>query len=284
MTPVEIKKQNGNEEPFDEEKLTQSLLRSGMGEIEAQKILRKIKKKLYPGISTKEIYRYAFNNLKKRSKNYAATYSLKKAILAFGPSGYFFEKFVCAIFKELGYETDIGKIYRGKCISHEVDVVAKNDRHTFFMECKFHNASNKKNDVKTALYVHARHLDLKEGVQTPDFDDFYLISNTTFTKDAMEYSQCAGLKLIGLNSPEGQALHDIIRTSKLHPLTCLKKMRVRDKTKMMEEGHMLCKEVWDQPESLDILHLSVSEKRAILNEIRSILIMPEGQHKKVSSS
>ena len=48
--------------------------------------------RLYPGITTKEIYRRAFSMLRKASAHLAAEYKLKKAFQELGPSGYPFEK------------------------------------------------------------------------------------------------------------------------------------------------------------------------------------------------
>lgn len=271
MTPLTVKKYSGIKEDFSDQKLINSLLRAGSDVSNAEKILRYVKKRLYPGITTSEIYRLAFSQLKKASKSYAANYSLKKAILGFGPSGYFFEKFIAAVYRELGYDTEVEKIFRGRCVNHEVDVVATKDGHRILMECKFHNTPTKKNDVKTALYVHARHLDLKESSHTPDFDDFYLVSNSVFTTDAIQYAQCVGLKIIGLNTPEEKNLHQLIRELKLHPITCLKRMRIRDKNKLMEKGHMLCREVLDNSHLLTEIGLTPPEKRTILNEIRAII-------------
>lgn len=271
MTPIEIKKNTGLKEDFSDQKLIDSLKRAGSDAETARKILHFVKKRLYPGITTNQIYRMAFDQLKKASKNYAANYSLKKAILGFGPSGYFFEKFVAAMFREMGYETEIEKIYKGRCVDHEVDVVATKDGHTAFMECKFHNTPTKKNDVKTALYVQARHLDLKESAEAPDFDDYYLVSNAPFSKDAIQYSQCVGLRLIGLNSPDEKNIHAIIRELRLHPITCLKRLRVRDKNKLMEMGVMLCREVIENPQVLKDIGLPKNEQRSVLNEIKAII-------------
>lgn len=274
MTPVSVKKKSGISEDFSEQKLIKSLVYAGSGREAAEEIVAKLKKKLYPNITTAQIYQLAFSQLQKTSKHFAANYSLKKAILGFGPSGYFFEKFVAAIYSELGYETEISKTLKGRCISHEIDVVAKKDGLTYFMECKFHNSPNKKNDVKTALYVHARSLDLKEGSNTPYHEDFFLVSNSVFSKDAITYANCVGLRLIGLNSPDENNLHAIIRKFKLHPITCLKKLRIKDKEHLMEAGVMLCREVMAAPQILNKIGLGPSEKRSVLNEIRNILLGP----------
>lgn len=271
MTPVEVKKMSGEIEEFSPHKLKISLKRAGASGEQAEEILQQVKKKLYPNISTRRIYRQAFNLLKRESRKYAANYSLKKAILDLGPSGYFFEKFIAAIFRAKGYQSEVEKTYQGRCVSHEVDVIAENDKERIFMECKFHNSPQKKNDVKTALYVQARHLDLKEGPKTPRYDHFYLVSNTIFSQDAIQYSQCVGLKLIGLNTPQEETLHDMIRNLGLHPLTCLKKLRVRDKVALMKEGVVLCHEILLDKDILERIGLDKSHRTAALNEIRAII-------------
>ena len=271
MNVVEIKKTSGEREEFSDKKLKHSLQRAGADNDQAERILQEVKRRLYPGMSTRKIYRLAFRLLKKESKKVAANYSLKKAILDLGPSGYFFEKFIAAIYRAKGHQTEVEKTFRGHCISHEVDVIAENEQEKLFMECKFHNSPNKKNDIKTALYVHARHLDLKKGKQVPSYDQYCLVSNTTFSEDAIQYANCVGLKLIGLNTPEEETLHDMIRNLGLHPLTCLKKLRVRDKVLLMEEGFVLCHEILMDKQILDEIGLDHKGKVAALNEIRAIL-------------
>ena len=79
-----------------------------------------------------------------------------------GPSGFPFEKFVAAIIKEEGYQTEVGVIVQGACVTHEVDVVATTDHQHIMVECKYHNQQGRVNDVKIPLYIQSRFLDIEK--------------------------------------------------------------------------------------------------------------------------
>ena len=61
LSSFEITKANGEKSIFEPNKLLNSLLKSGAQKDEAHKIVTIISSELYPGISTKKIYRKAFN-------------------------------------------------------------------------------------------------------------------------------------------------------------------------------------------------------------------------------
>ena len=53
---------------------------------------------------------------------------------------------------------------KGKCASHEIDVIAdKGDSLRYMIECKYHNSQGIYTGLKEALYTHARFLDLNNG-------------------------------------------------------------------------------------------------------------------------
>ena len=120
-----ITKASGESVPFSADKLKLSLERAGANEDEIDRIIEEISSELYEGISTKKIYRTAFNLLKKDSGHLAAKYHLKRAIMELGPSGYPFEKFIGEILRYQGYKTTVGEIVQGKCVNHEIDVIAE---------------------------------------------------------------------------------------------------------------------------------------------------------------
>src|SRR5687768_7074750 len=136
---VLITKASGIIEPFSSEKLYNSLKKAGASEEIIKEILANVRSKLYKGIPTKKIYRIAFNQLKTNSKPVAAKYHLKKGIMELGPSGYPFELFIGEILKRQGYKTRVGEIVMGKCVSHEIDVIAEKNNDHFMIECKYHN-------------------------------------------------------------------------------------------------------------------------------------------------
>jgi hypothetical protein len=131
-TSIEITKANGKTSLFDPVKLWNSLTKAGARDETAHAIVDAISHELYPGISTRKIYRRAFKLLKERSRHLAARYNLKNAIMQLGPSGYPFEKFIGELLRHQGYTVLVSVTIEGKCVSHEDDVVAEKE-HQHFM-------------------------------------------------------------------------------------------------------------------------------------------------------
>jgi len=121
---INVIKASGEIEPFSQEKLTASLQRAGAGRELAQKIVNQVKPRLYQNVPTFEIYSVVMKALKKEQRELADRYDLKRAIMELGPTGYLFEKFVAAVLEKNGYKTLINRIMMGKCVSHEVDIIA----------------------------------------------------------------------------------------------------------------------------------------------------------------
>lgn len=243
-----VLKSTGEREPFSEEKLRASLRRSGATPETVEEIVAHIMAELKDGMQTQAIYRHAFSILKKRERGVAATYSLRKAVMQLGPSGFPFEKFVSEVLKTRGYKVQTDAIIPGFCVSHEVDILAEKDNQHIFVECKFHNEVSLKSDVKVALYVHARFLDLQKGHsvnegKSPKIHSGWLVTNTKATSDAIQYSECAGLTIIAWNYPHEGNLHDLIRESGLHPLTCLTTLSQGEKRALLQSGVVSCVEI-----------------------------------------
>jgi hypothetical protein len=156
-----VTKGNGEKVLFDAEKLKQALASSGAGIAEQENIARQVASKLFDGISTRKIYQMAFELLKKESHKTAGRYRLKNAIMEMGPTGFPFEVFVGKIFETMGYEVETGVFVKGKCIQHEVDVVARKPGEMIMVECKFHSDSSTNSGVQVPLYVQSRYLDVK---------------------------------------------------------------------------------------------------------------------------
>ena len=102
-----IKKNSKESEPFSIQKLEQSLQRSGASKDEIETIISKINSAIYDGISSNEIYKKAFAELKKLNKTTASRYSLKRAIFDLGPTGYPFERLVAALLKDVNRQQKV---------------------------------------------------------------------------------------------------------------------------------------------------------------------------------
>lgn len=238
---MKVRKASGRLEDFSGEKVKNSLLRAGANHELANKILAHLEGELFDGITTREIYSHVFSLLKKWESPLASKYNLKAAIMQLGPAGYPFEQFVASILHHLGYEVEVGQIVKGKCVAHEVDIIARKDGEYSFIETKFHNKAGTKSDIKTALYVWARFLDVSG--QDAKFKKGWLVTNTKATTQAIEYANCVRLKIVSWDYPEEGSLRYLIEKSKLHPITCLRTLKEREKKGLLNNGIVFCKDL-----------------------------------------
>lgn len=214
-----ITKASGEKEAFNRKKYEQSLGKVGLTVPEAKQVATAVYQDLYPEINSEKIFLKTQTILKSKDRLFAAKYGLKRAIMNLGPSGYFFERYMAAVLAAYGYKTKYNQFLRGKCVEHEVDIVAEREGKKYMIECKYHNQPGVKSDVKVVLYVYARFLDLKDAYH---FDEPVLITNTLCTTEAIRYARCAGLKIIGWHYPLGKgSLEHYIESKKLYPVTAL---------------------------------------------------------------
>lgn len=271
---VLIVKSTGERERFDIKKLETSLIRSGASEKNVGLIADHILGEVREGMSTGEIYTHAFSLLRKYERPVALKYSVRRAVLELGPSGFPFEKFIAELFKARGFKAETNLLARGQCVEHEIDVIAWNNLKLIIAEAKFHNDNGLKSDLKVALYVKARFDDLKETLFTVEgkkrkYDEAYLITNTKFTISAIEYAECKGLALIGWNYPAQGNLHNMIEDFNLHPITALTTLTNSEKRELLSHGIVLCKQLSDR-NILKNAGIRDANIDAILQEIKEL--------------
>ncbi|KND49614.1 MAG: hypothetical protein AB203_00840 [Parcubacteria bacterium C7867-008] len=236
----DIVKADGTVETFVPEKLEESLRRAGAGAGAAEKIRRTIEASIAPGSESNDIYRRAFQMLRREGHAAAARYSLRRALFEFGPSGHPFEDFVSELFKKEGWKIETRRLIAGKCVTHEVDVYATRGNETLAAELKYHNDPGYKTDVKVALYVKARFDDIWQCDPAVNkscpIDRGYLITNTKFTSQAVDYATCSGLNLLGWSYPHHGNLYDRIIASGLYPITALTTVRKAEKRLLIDRN------------------------------------------------
>jgi hypothetical protein len=266
---IEIIKNSGEKEIYDQSKLNNSLSKSNASKKLTNEILDEINTIVKDGMTTKEIYEIAFRKLKKKSRVHASKYKLKRAIMELGPSGYPFENFVATILDHEGYSTEVSVIVKGHCVSHEVDVVALKENEQLLVEIKYHNTQNQKCDVKIPLYINSRFHDIEKKLikdngnrQKSHFGCIY--TNTRFTIDAIEYGECSGLKLTGWDYPTNNSLKLRIDKLGLYPLTSLMSLSKAEKTSLLEKNIVLCKEIHENPVMLEEVGISKIRQKKIL--------------------
>jgi hypothetical protein len=274
MTNKYIVKATGEREEFDPQKLRSSLQRARAGSETIEKVLNQVQKELKDGASTKDIYVHAFALLRKEEKPAAISYSLRKAILDLGPTGFPFEQFVAEIFRAKGFETTTDYIAQGQCVEHEIDIVAWNESKLIMTEAKFHNELGIKSDLKIALYIQARWEDLADQkfaeFNNRKLDEGWLVTNTKFSESAIKYAMCKNMKLVGWNYPAQGNLQDLVEECHLHPITCLESITPSDEKLLMEAGIVLCKQARDNRDILKQTGLSDDKIARMLEEIELI--------------
>mgnify|MGYP003667786610 CR=1 FL=1 len=266
----DIIKSSGKKVKFSISKLKSSLRNSGADEKTVHEIVNTVRDELYHGISTKEIYNRAFKLLKKKKSVFASKYKLKRAIFELGPTGFPFERFVGAILNYSGYQVEVGKVINGKCVTHEVDIIARKNGEHIVGECKFHSEYGKKCNVKVPLYIFSRYQDIlayyNEKGKSPN--QGWVITNTRFTKDAITYGECVGLTMLSWDYPEKNSLKHRIDRLGLYPITVSTLLTNREKQFLLSRDIVLCRQLLNDVFYLDHLGISEYRKKRILNEIQ----------------
>ncbi|MCM4154403.1 restriction endonuclease [Gramella sp. AN32] len=272
---VLVKKYSGEYQAFDINKLINSLRRSRADENIVQEIARKVQGQIEEGMTTKKIYQMAFKMLKSRSRISASKYKLKKALMELGPSGFPFEKLVGKLFAYEGYTIKVGVIVQGNCVQHEIDVIAQKEEKHYMIECKYHSDQGRFCNVKIPLYIHSRFLDVEKqwehqkGHETKSHQGG-VYTNTRFTTDAIQYGKCVGLLLTSWDYPIGNGLKDRIDKSGLHPLTALTTITKAEKTKLLDKGIVLCKELHENPALLEQIGIDKKRHKKILEDSEAL--------------
>ena len=271
---IVVEKISGEVEPLSIPKLSKSLQNCGATNIEVEKIVKDIKPMLYNGISSNLIYKKAFFLLKKHNRVSASKYSLKRAIFDLGPTGFPFERLIGALLKEKGYKTKVGETLNGECITHEIDVLAEKDGNVYTVECKFHTDPSAVNNVRIPLYINSRFIDVQKvwnnSGKTTHLKQGWLVTNTRFTKDAIDYAKCVDLTLLGWDYPKDSGIKNNVDKYGLYPITALTTLTKKEKTQLIEKDIILVKELSKNPDALHHLGISSKQSALILDEVHKL--------------
>jgi len=276
MAQILVRKGDGALEPLDYGKVRLSLRRSGASNSLISEVLDELSPRLYNNMPTSEIHRLAFEELCKLRPGAAARFGLKQALLRLGPDGYPFETFIGALLRGRGYSTLLRQIVPGKCISHEIDVVATrpkipgHEATKCIVECKFHNSSHLKCHVQSALYSWARFLDVHG--RNPGIDSAWLATNTKFSGEVITYGDCVGLKLLGWSFPSDEGIQVRIEENRLYPITVLQSLDHGTFSRLHASGIILVKELLDLPqERFRELRIPDKEAERLKGEAKRIM-------------
>lgn len=265
----EVIKASGRSEEFNIQKLVDSLIRSGAPENIARDVAEQVERQLKPSMHTKHIYRIAKKILRHYSRTADMKYSIKKAIYMLGPAGYQFEKYFAEILKAYGYSTETNSFIKGFCITHEVDIFAVYNGAGHIIECKYHSDGGIPTDVKIALYVYSRFIDIKRAYELNNeniisIDRGWLVTNTRCTSDAIRYANCMGLKIVSWKYPEEKSLERMIDDKKLYPVSVLSSIKRSFLENLFKNNIILVKDIAEMDETTFIKKSGIDSATAKL--------------------
>lgn len=274
MSQQTIKKSWGESEPFSLAKLERSLRRAGAPASVVKRVAARAKKTASSFDTTADIHRYVFTDLKKTNQPVAARYNLKRALLELGPTGFPFEQFIARLLEARGYTVRTNVLARGKCVRHEIDVLATKGNRRVYVEAKFHKSLGIKSEVQTALYMRARFEDIEAALSPEEKrlkNEVWLITNTQLTSYAITYAKCVGVEVMDWGYPRGLSLARLIDTTGLHPVTALTSLSLTQKRALTRRDIVLCSQVSGRSDALKSIGLSPKQAVIVMREAEAII-------------
>jgi len=236
--------------------------------------IKQIASKIKEGTTTKELYEQTHRFLKTEERPAAGRYSLKHALMELGPSGYPFEHFMGDLLQTQGYDVKTGQTIQGRCVTHEIDVIASKDNECIMLECKFRNRRGLKTKVKTSLYVKARFDDIEilcAEKKTPNkFNSCWIVTNTRLTSQARQFAECVGMKVLSWAYPKGRGLEVLIEEVGLHPITCLTRLSKKDIRMLIKNDVVTCIDIPESGRLLKRLGFGDTKIKNLIDEAKSL--------------
>ncbi|MCX8190964.1 MAG: restriction endonuclease [Candidatus Aenigmarchaeota archaeon] len=248
-----VTKADGTKQVFDKNKIIRTCLRLRLNQKQAEEVANEIESKIYDGIHTKEILEMIFKLTEKYRPSLKHQIDLKESISLLRPKPDF-EAFVNIVFKNLGYKTGSNLILEGKCVEHEVDVIAEKDDEVILVEVKHHLNPHKYVGLDVFLQINATLEDLKEGFNIGkhkyNFSKALVICNTKISEHAKKYSKCKKIEAIAWNYPEGRGLERIIEENKIYPITFLRDIKIEEIYSLCNAGFVTFKQMMGNPKEI----------------------------------
>jgi hypothetical protein len=281
MKKVYIINKLGEKELFSKTKVFNSARRVGASKKLAEEISTTIRKEIYLEMTTNEIFNRVEEILEKEYPKGGIRFRLKEAMMSLGPSGFPFEKYVGGVLEELGFKISLNQYIKGSCVTHEVDVLAKEKKYCLLGECKYHTVPGGRVDLKIGLHHYARYLDIQLGEYfKKELKNLkprpIIITNSKFTTKLLKYAECVGLDLLGWKHPSGTGLEYIIETEKFYPITILPSFKDGLLEAFSQQGLMLAQDLLSIDPEKDYKKFGISKRKiSNLKKEAEILLLEE---------
>ena len=108
-----------------------------------------------------------------------------------------------------------------------------------------------------------------------NIENGWVVTNTRFTQDAIDYGQCASLNLLSWDYPKNDGLKDRIDRLRLYPITVSQLLTNREKQFLLSRDVVLCRQLVKDSFFMDHLGISETRKQRVLNEIELLCTTEE---------
>lgn len=272
-----VVKKHGGKELFDSEKLCQSVIAVGVPDNLAQQVCSIVNESIESGVSTDKIFSITRRYISEFSPKVAAIYSLERGLSALGPSGFIFEQYVAALFKEMGYFVKTNVYARGEGVTHEIDVWAEKGNVVFVIEAKYRNDFRSKTHINQVMYADAKVQDIKrQAKKDDDTREFYdwVVTNTRFTDNAINYVQYRDMQLMGWDYPKYINLKKIVYERNLYPVTVLPSITKKALRQFSADGIILVKQLLELNENQFMKYYGLSHtlSKKLVREINELTL------------
>jgi len=247
-----VTKADGTRQLFDREKVVRTCLRMGASRKIADDVAEKVESRLYDGISTSKILQMTFRLLRRYKPTVRHLLDLRKG-LSLMDSNPEFETFVQILLAHSGFEVNPNRLVMGRCVKHEVDAIARKDGVTYFVEAKHHVNYHTLTGLDESRIARAVLEDVTEGFELGKsnlkIDRAMIVTNTRYSEHASHYGKCRNILQIGWSSPTDLCLQNMIEVKNLYPLSCLRDLKRETKTKLVNSGIVLLKQLFEETPS-----------------------------------
>jgi Holliday junction resolvase-like predicted endonuclease len=221
----------------------------GASRIIADQVAEEVENNLYEGISTNEILQMTLRQLRKSTPAIRHLLDLRKG-LSLMDSKPEFESFVQILLAHNGFEVTPNRLVTGKCVTHEVDAVARKEGITYFVEAKHHMSYHNLTGLDESRIARAVLEDITEGFELGKtnlkIDRAMIVTNTRYSEYAIRYGRCRNILQIGWSSPANLSLQNMIEKKDVYPLSCLRGLKRETKRKLVNSGIVLIKQLFEQ--------------------------------------
>jgi len=246
---VYVTKADGTRQLFDREKVVRTCLRMGTSRKIADGVAERVEKRLHDGIPTSKILQMTLRLLRSYKPAIRHILDLRRG-LSLMDSKPEFEIFVQILLAHNGFEVSPNRIVAGKCVEHEVDAIARKGGVTYFVEAKHHVNYHTPTGLDESRIARAILEDVAEGFQCGScdlkIDGAMIVTNTRYSEHARRYGKCRNILQIGWNSPANLSLQSMIEEKNLYPLSCLRGLKRETKTKLVNSGIVLIKQLFEE--------------------------------------